>query len=119
MSRLRWIIVLASLAGILLAGSAMAGTTARSAATCKAPKYPGVGYFTSLSVKHVSCATGKKVAIAYYNCRLRHGKAGRCHSKVLGYTCKETRNSIPTEIDARVTCRLHRKTVIHTYQQDL
>ena len=97
----------------------MAGTTARSAATCTPPKYPGVGYFTSLSVKHVSCATGRKLTLAYYHCRVKHGKAGRCTSKVLGYACTEKRNSIPTEIDARVTCRLHTRTVIHTYQQDI
>ena len=59
----------------------------------------------------MSCATGRKLMLAYYRCRLRHGRAGRCHSRVLGYSCKETRNAIPTEINARVTCRLGRRTV--------
>jgi hypothetical protein len=85
---------------------------------CSTPRYPGSGYFTSLSVSGVSCATGRRVMLAYYRCRLRHGRAGRCHSRVLGYTCNETRNAIPTEINARVTCRLGRRTVIHTYQQN-
>ena len=56
--------------------------------------------------------------LAFYRCRIRHGRAGRCHSRVLGYRCTETRNAIPTEINARVTCRLRRRTVIHTYQQN-
>ena len=31
----------------------------RSAATCTPPKYPGSGYFTSLKVTKVCCATGE------------------------------------------------------------
>src|SRR5262245_31062329 len=91
---------------------------AAHAATCSNPKYPGSGYFTSLTVTKVSCATGKKVALAYYKCRTKHGVSGRCTSKVLGYSCKETRNTIPTEIDARVTCKDGSKKVVHAYQQN-
>jgi hypothetical protein len=100
------------------ASAALAGTPTRTARSCTPPKYPGVGYFTTLTVKGTSCATGKKLVLAYYRCRIRNGKAGRCHSTVLGYTCHEKRNTIPTEIDARVTCRRHTATVVHTYQQD-
>lgn len=116
---------LAVLACIAVAALVAAGTTAAASpaahatGTCSAPKYPGLGYFTSLSVTGVSCATGRKVAIAYYHCRTRSGPAGRCHGGVLGFSCREQRSSIPTEIDARVTCRHRRQTVIHTYQQDL
>ena len=92
--------------------------SAQAAKACSTPKYPGVGYFTSLNVRHVSCATGRKVALAYYRCRIKHGVAGRCTSRVLGYTCHEKRNTIPTEIDARVTCKLGTREVVHTYQQD-
>ena len=60
----------------------------------------------------------RPVRVAYYRCRTRSGPAGRCHSTVLGFTCHEQRNSIPTEIDARATCRRGHATVIHTYQQD-
>ena len=66
-----------------------------------------------------SCSTGAKVAIAFYHCRLKHGKAGRCSGGVLGFTCSEQRNSIPTEIDARVTCKHSSEKVVHTYQQDI
>jgi hypothetical protein len=86
---------------------------------CQPPAYPGQGYFTSLTVSATSCSTGRRLALAYYHCRLRHGKAGTCHSTVLGYHCHEKRNSIPTEIEARVTCHRGVGEIIHTYQQNL
>jgi hypothetical protein len=91
--------------------------TAASSRPCPPPQYPGLGYFTSLTVSGgATCAGGGKVAVAYYHCRLRGGGVGgRCHGKVDGYTCSEGRNAIPTEIDAR--CRKGRLTVVHTYQQ--
>jgi hypothetical protein len=91
---------------------------ARMAGSCAVPRYPGSGYFTSLTVKGVSCTTGRKLVRAYYRCRTRTGKAGRCHSRVLKFRCTERRNSIPTEIDARVSCRRGAKRVTHTYQQN-
>ena len=114
----------AVLAVIVVAASSSAGVAASASAVaeaargCSLPHYPGLGYFTSLSVSGTSCATGTKVAVAYYHCRTRHGAAGRCSGGVLGFSCSERRNSIPTEIDARVTCRRRHETVIHTYQQD-
>src|SRR3954451_25372005 len=95
--------------------SAIAG----AARVCAPPKYPGTGYFTSLTVRRVSCSAGKAVALAYYRWRTRNGPAGHCRRRVRGYRCREHRNSIPTEIDARVTCRRGARRVVHTYQQDL
>jgi hypothetical protein len=106
---------------VVAGGPASAGAgqpTAQAAKSCSTPKYPGVGYFTSLNVYHVSCATGRKLVIAYYKCRTKHGKKGKC-SGVMGYRCTEKRVSIPTEFDARVTCKDGSKVVKHTYQQDL
>jgi hypothetical protein len=85
---------------------------------CPPPHYPGVGYFTSLTASGTTCATGNKVAIAYYHCRVRNGLKGRCEHGVLGFRCTEKRVSIPTEIDARVTCLKGKEKVVHTYQQD-
>jgi hypothetical protein len=104
---------------VVVAPAAGARSTAHAARTCSPPRYPGSGYFTSLKVKHVSCSTGRKVVRAYYRCRTKSGPSGRCHKRVLHYRCKEVRNSIPTEIDARVTCKRGRRTVTHTYQQNL
>lgn len=106
-------------AGLLLAPAGAArAAEAHAARSCSVPRYPGSGYFTSLTVKRVSCATGRKVTLAYYRCRTRSGRAGRCHKRVLGYRCRERRVTIPTEIDARVSCRRGDKRVVHTYQQN-
>jgi hypothetical protein len=107
--------------GIALTADLPAGAAPSASArlvNCAPPHYPGIGYFTSLTVTGTTCATGKKLAVAYYNCRLKHGVKGRCAGGVLGFRCTETRVSIPTEIDARVTCIKRDETVVHTYQQD-
>jgi hypothetical protein len=112
-------------AGLLavLGSLAAAGTgapAAGAARSCAPPKYPSVGYFVRVTVTGVPCATGSKVAVAYYRCRTRTGNlAGRCAGGVLGYRCHEVRNAIATEIDARVTCTRGRATVVHVYQQFL
>jgi hypothetical protein len=107
---------LAALFVIALGSTAGARPAAHSARACTPPKYPGLGYFTSLEVTHVSCATGKKVVLAHYRCRTRHGRKGRC-SSVLHYRCTERRNAIPTEYNARVTCKRGSRKVLFTYQQ--
>jgi hypothetical protein len=114
--------LVAALAALTFAAvAAFAGAPpAAHAASCHTPKYPGQGYFTSLDVTKVSCGTGSKVAVAYYKCRIKKGKAARCTNKVLGYSCKETKRvKIPTELDARVSCTLGARKVVHTYQQNL
>lgn len=115
--------LLAAAAALLCASALGAGAarafSASSAATCSPGAYPGTGYFTSLSVSGASCATGRRIELAYYRCRTRHGLAGRCSSRVAGFTCSEHRNTIPTEVDARVVCRAQHKKVVHSYQQNL
>jgi hypothetical protein len=107
-----------ALIAALLAGPA-AVSSAASPRVCNEPSYPGDGYFTSLTVKGVRCATGARLAFAYYRCRVRAGgRKGRCTKPVLGFHCTETRNVIPTEIDARVTCTRPGERVVHTYQQN-
>jgi hypothetical protein len=94
---------------------------AARATTCADGRLPnGNGYFTSLTVTKVSCKTGKRVVLAYYKCRIKKGKKARCTDKVLGYSCREIkRTQIPTEINARVTCKRGARRVVHTYQQNL
>jgi hypothetical protein len=106
-----------SLAALLAAAVCAFPAAAGAATTCKPGKYPGSGYFTSLKVTKTTCATGRKLEVAFYHCRLKHGLRGRC-SGVLGYKCTEKRVSIPTEIDARVTCTRGSKKILHTYQQN-
>jgi hypothetical protein len=104
---------------ITIGMTAIASPIGGAARVCSAPSYPGSGYFTSLTVSRVGCATGRRLAVAYYRCRTRSGPAGRCHRRVLGFTCHEQRNRIATEIDARVRCRRNGQSVVHTYQQNL
>src|ERR1700760_4118996 len=110
-------------AGLIVSAACLVGASgahaASAATTCKPPKYPGTGYFTTLSVTHTTCSTGSKFVLAYYRCRTAHGVKGRCTKKVMGYSCKETRQSISVEIDARVTCKDGSKKIVHTYQQDI
>ena len=108
---------IASLA-LAAASAPAAEQTAHQSRTCSTPKYPGSGYFTSLTVRNVGCATGRKVTLAHYRCRTENGRRGRCHRRVLGYSCSETRHTIPSEIDARVTCRRGARKVVYTYQQN-
>jgi hypothetical protein len=104
----------------LLAAALVVPASAKPSAvkTCHVPKYPSHGYFTSLKVTKTTCTTGRKLALAYFKCRTKHGLKGRCTSKVMGYACSEKRMSIPTEIDARVTCKSGSKKIVHSYQQD-
>jgi hypothetical protein len=110
-------LLVAALAAVLLCAGMFAGS-AHADRSCSSPTYPGNGYFTSLSVNRTNCATGGKVALAWYHCRTKHGQSGHCNRRVLGFSCREKRVTIPTEIDARVTCHKNGKTVIHTYQQN-
>lgn len=124
--RLIRISTLAVLASVVLAASAVGGAAtaspvARGKATCTAPRYPGAGYFTDkVHVTNVSCAYAKKFVVAYYKCRTRSGRSlgGRCRKRVKGFSCKENRKAIPTEIDARVTCRRVTQRIVHSYQQE-
>jgi hypothetical protein len=120
----RTLLALAAALAVLALVALLGSAGAAQAASCSASSLPsGNGYITSLSTTKVSCKTGRKVALAFYACRHRHGgKAGRCTDKVLGYSCKETKrvqSKSPPEIDARVSCKLGTKVVIHTYQQNL
>lgn len=94
------------------------GSADAAARACTAPDYPGAGYFTSLTVKHVGCRKGRQVTLAHYRCRTESGRAGRCGRRVLGNRCSEQRNSIPTEINGRVKCRKGDARVVYTYQQN-
>lgn len=106
--------------GALGASSPASATPASAAKTCSAPaNYPGSGYFTSLKVSGVGCSTGRAVTLAHYRCRVKHGRAGKCGTKVLHYSCSEKRNGIATEFDSRVTCRRGSRSVVYTYQQNL
>jgi hypothetical protein len=120
--------MLAAMACLALAALAVAQSGAaaapiqRAVRSCAPPKYPGAGYFTGkIRATNVTCTYAKSFVLAYYKCRTHsgHNPAGRCRVKVKRFSCTETRNTIPTEIDARVTCRRGTQRIVHTYQQNL
>ena len=111
-----------ALTALAVVGSASAaGPVVRATKTCKPPAYPGAGYFNSrIRATNVTCSYAKEFVVAYYRCRIRNGGAdGRCRVKVRRFSCTEVRESIPTEIDARVTCRRGTQKIVHTYQQNI
>jgi hypothetical protein len=119
MTTIRIACIAAALLAIGCAGTASADPIASASASCKPPDYPGSGYFTSLRVRGVGCRTGRRVTLAHYRCRTERGPRGRCGHPVLRYRCSETRTSISTEINGRVTCRRGTRRVVYTYQQNL
>jgi hypothetical protein len=100
---------------------ALIGAAPASAAGChlSTSEQRGLGatYTTSLSVKGVSCAKGKRVARAFQACRKSNGGAdGRCDHRVRRFSCSERRsNRIRTQYDSSVTCRRGARRVHLTY----
>ena len=123
MTRAAVAVVLALLlsAASLTAVAAADAPTATAAAKCSLAgkdRKLGPTYVTSLSTTGVSCAKGESVVRSYYRCRVRNGgKKGRCTSRVQGFSCTETRESIPTQFDAKVRCRKGDARVNHDYTQ--
>lgn len=120
----RVVLISALLAALALPGVGSASTGAASpqahaARTCSIPgsgRQPGGIYFTSLSVKHTSCATGRAVEKAFQGCR--KGARGRCHHRVKGFACTEHRQGISVQFDSSVSCKRGSKRVHFTYTQN-
>jgi hypothetical protein len=100
-------------------------SAAGAATTCKlslsTARHMGPTYVTVMKVSNTSCANGIKVTKAFHSCRLKHGKRGRCTTKVLGYSCTDRRpsdESIPTQFTGHVTCRKGSARITHEYQQN-
>jgi hypothetical protein len=111
----------AAVPALAAAGPAAAAPTASAAATCSSlPKYPGVGYFTSLKATGLGCTSAKKVMVAHYKCRVKKGKTGTCSKVRSGstYRCTERRVQGTENYNSRVTCKSGSKKVVYTYQQD-
>jgi hypothetical protein len=106
----------------LLAVAAVAAIPATaSAASCKLPpdgKGFGPTYLLSLKTTQTSCSQGKAVVKAFHACATAKSPKGRCEKKVLGYSCTERRGAaIPTQFDAKTSCRKGAARVDFTYTQ--
>jgi len=126
----RFVTALAVSTGLAFASLVGAQPSVAATKACniqKSPKYPhggAGGYFTTLTVTNVSCATGKKFIVAYYRCRVKNGGGkGTCNGRtVMGFKCgKESRPSASQsdeQLNARVTCKRGSKKIVHTYQHN-
>ena len=113
-----------ALTGGLAATGASAGTSplAHAAKNCASTSNTASlrgGYYLGLTVSGTGCSSGQKVQVAFQNCRLKHGRAGHCTAKVVGYKCKEQRQSDSTQVTGKVACTNGHKRVGYTYQQNL
>ena len=117
--------------GLIVLAAAPAATAARpvasAAGSCSLsakeqggtqPSTLGATYVLSLKATGVSCATAKRVVKAFNACRHKHGKAGRCTSRVNGYRCAEKRMNGVAQFDSKTTCRNGAKTIRFTYTQN-
>lgn len=104
------------------AASAGARPEAHSTATCGEAR-PGSlngGYIYMVTTRGVGCGIARHVELAWQNCRLKGGRSGRCHARVVGYTCRERRQSDGTTLIGVVSCRrTSKQTIAYTYLQDL
>jgi len=103
------------------AASAVAATpVARASASCTASTATlAGGYYIPKSKRGVSCATQKGLEAGFQACRLQHGQKGKCHSKILGFACKEGhRSTIPTNFFATVTCTKAKALFSYVYEQN-
>jgi hypothetical protein len=96
-----------------------------AATTCKislsTARNMGPTYVTQLKQSGTSCSNAVKVTRAFHACRLKHGKRGRCTTRVLRYTCTDRRPAdemIPTQFTGYVTCKRGGARITHSYQQD-
>ena len=100
---------------------AQAGSSAAAASRCDVSKDGrklGTTYVTKLTATNVTCAKAKIVVKAFHRCRRANGGVkGRCTSRVQGFRCTETRQSIPTQFDARATCRDGSRVIRFNYEQ--
>jgi hypothetical protein len=115
--------LLAALALLALvgAGGASAGSPQVHAAgkchlSSSEQRHLGATYVTSLSVRHTSCRKGKAVIRAFNKCR--KGPRGRCHHKVLRFSCSERRSGISVQFNSSVSCKRGAKRVHFTYTQN-
>lgn len=119
--RMSSIRLLAAVTFVVGAVAAHAVSPAAAASRCDVSKDGrklGTTYVTKLTATNVTCTKAKSVVKAFHRCRRAHGGAkGRCPSRVQGFRCTETRESIPTQFDARATCRDGSRAIRFGYEQ--
>jgi hypothetical protein len=110
------------LAGLVVSGAAADNPTSATKCplTTKEQRSLGASYVTSLAVEGITCDKGKRITVAFNNCRTSGDRPqGRCHHKVAHYTCTERRYAkVPGGYTSAVTCTWGSKRVLITYTQN-
>ncbi|HEV7807362.1 MAG TPA: hypothetical protein VGO80_16195 [Solirubrobacteraceae bacterium] len=118
-------VLIASVLAVPATSGAASTTTCKLSATKS--RSLGAAYVTysegrpGFKMRGTTCATGAKVIKAFHACRHKHGAAGSCTSKVLGYSCTDRRpaaENIPTQYTGYVTCKRSGASIVHVYQQN-
>src|SRR4051795_5866061 len=118
MSRTRLLPVPTLLGAAAAAHSASPAAAANRCDVSKDGRKLGTTYVTKLTATNVTCTKAKSVVKAFHRCRRANGGAkGRCVSRVQGFRCTETRETIPTQFDARATCRDGSRVIRFNYEQ--
>ena len=101
--------------------SAAAEPQASASATCSLRGYYrslGTSYVYRLTVRAISCATGRSLVRSYNACRRRNGGVrGRCPS-FYGYRCSEFRRSSRYQFDATASCTRGARRFVVSYTQN-
>jgi hypothetical protein len=127
-STLKIATTIAAAALIATAALAVPGAGAKSVASASkgcsvdARAYGHNMYTTSLSVKHTSCRTGRKVVKGYTKCRYKNGGLnGHCSNKVKRYVCGEGKRTIAPHIQysVKVSCHRGSRKVKFSYTQQV
>src|SRR5215217_4595007 len=118
MSGVRLLAVLTLLVAAVAAHAVSSAAAATRCDVSRDGRRLGTTYVTKLTTTKVSCIKAKSVVKAYHRCRRANGGVkGRCASRVQGFRCTETRQSIPTQFDARATCRDGSRVIRFNYEQ--
>ena len=122
MSRFSRLVVLAAVAGLLVAATPASAPAAGDGPTATAAKSCSVGdsqsygttYVLWIRARHVSCNKARERVRAFHACR--QGKKGYCPD--LGaWNCHENRTKGVGSYDSTVKCKHNRKVVKHQYTQ--
>jgi len=115
------VVALATCAPAAPAALAADSPQASASATCSLRGYwrsLGTSYVHRLTVRAISCATGRSLVRSYHACRRRNGGLrGRC-SYVRGYRCTEFRRSSRYQFDATASCRRGIRRFVVSYTQN-
>ena len=122
MSRFSRLLVLAVVAGLLVAAAPAAAPAAGDGPTATAAKSCSVGdsqsygttYVLWIRARHASCRRARKVVRGFHKCR--RGATGRCGS-FNGWHCSEDRQYGRGSFYSTVRCKRGGKIVRHKYNQ--